>query len=141
MFNLGVNTWQLHYLRLTNQLTDNWDTAKGVFEKMNYFYMTVLKSLEGTGGLKEFGKRQGSVWMTAWGLRVFAHTAFQEWEDYIYIDPRVMETCASWLLNFQSDDGHFVENYDKYRNWTRLDRYKSGVFDYLGLICGENRLT
>ena len=33
-FNLGANTWQLHYFRLTNQLQAKWDLAKRVFEQV-----------------------------------------------------------------------------------------------------------
>ena len=35
-FNLGANTWQLHYFRLTNQLQAKWDLAKKVFEQVKY---------------------------------------------------------------------------------------------------------
>ena len=34
-FNLGANTWQLHYFRLTNQLQAKWDLAKKVFEQVS----------------------------------------------------------------------------------------------------------
>ena len=54
--------------------------------------------------------------------RVFGHTAFQEWEDFIYIDPVAMESCAMWRLNFQAEDGHFVENFATGRRWSRLER-------------------
>ena len=71
VFNLGINAWQLHYLRLTNQFSEHLSTIKQVFSKMNYFLMTIMKSLTARGGLREFSRLKGggSVWMTAWGLR------------------------------------------------------------------------
>ena len=43
MFNLAANTHQLHYWRLTNQLRNNWDLAKEVFEQMNVEYTAVMR--------------------------------------------------------------------------------------------------
>jgi len=35
---------------------------------------------------------------------------FQDWEDYLYIDPFVVTSSTLWMLNFQRSDGAFVEN-------------------------------
>ena len=43
VFNLAANTHQLHYWRLTNQLRNNWDLAKEVFEQMNVEYTAVMR--------------------------------------------------------------------------------------------------
>ena len=34
---------------------------------------------------------------------------FQDWEDYIYIDPTVFGSAVMWLLNYQSEEGAFYE--------------------------------
>jgi hypothetical protein len=34
---------------------------------------------------------------------------YQDWEDYIYIDPQIFGHSVLWLLNYQRDDGAFVE--------------------------------
>ena len=34
---------------------------------------------------------------------------FQDWEDYIYIDPLVVSSAVMWLLNYQTEEGSFVE--------------------------------
>ena len=41
------------------------------------------------GGLSPFDNTPHSVWLTAWCIKVYKHVAFQDWEDYIYIDPYV----------------------------------------------------
>ena len=38
VFNLAANTHQLHYWRLTNQLRNNWDLAKEVFEQASILF-------------------------------------------------------------------------------------------------------
>ena len=49
-FNLALNTWQLHYLRLTNQLNDsNMNLKKKVFEKMNEEYTAVMRRFTSQG--------------------------------------------------------------------------------------------
>ena len=34
-------------------------------------------------------KSEPSVWLTAWVVRIFTDVSFQDWEDFIYIDPKV----------------------------------------------------
>ena len=34
-------------------------------------------------------KAEPSVWLTAWVVRIFTDVSFQDWEDFIYIDPKV----------------------------------------------------
>lgn len=89
VFDLGLNTWQLHYLRLTNQWTENLQTIQGVFETMNTILMEITMKMESTGAVRGFTGAPASVWLTSWALRIFAYAGFQEWEDYIYVDPVV----------------------------------------------------
>ena len=109
-FNLALNTWQLHYLRLTNQLTDtNVDLKKRVFERMNEEYTGVMRRFTSHGSWRNWDHSTESVWLSAWCLRVLYPVSFQDWEDFIYIDPQVFGNAVMWLLNYQNTDGAFVE--------------------------------
>ncbi len=91
-FNLAANAWQLHYLRLTNQLTDNEryrDVAKAVFGQMNVEYTAVMRRFGSDGAFANWDGAPSSVWLTAWVVRIFSDVSFQDWEDFIYMDPKV----------------------------------------------------
>ena len=110
-FNLAANTWQLHYLRLTNQLTDdNMDMKKDVFRQMNEEYTAVMRRFTSRGSLSMWDRSHPSVWLTAWCIKIFKDVSFQDWEDYIYIDPEVFGHSVMWLINYQSQEGDFQEN-------------------------------
>ena len=69
-FNLALNTWQLHFLRLTNQLTDeNMELKKKVFEQMNVEYTAVMRRFTAHGSWKNWDRSAPSVWLTAWVVR------------------------------------------------------------------------
>ncbi len=108
-FNLAANTWQLHYFRLTNQLPAHWTLAKQVFEQMNVEYTAVMRRFSSQGWVANWDNSKPNVWLTAWVIRIFQSVSFQDWEDYIYIDPLVMGSAVMWLLNYQTSDGSFVE--------------------------------
>lgn len=108
-FNLAANTWQLHYYRLTNQLQENWDLAKKVFEQMNVEYTGVMRRFSSQGWVSNWDNSKANVWLTAWVIRIFSHVSFQDWEDYIYIDSLVVGSAVMWLINYQTLDGSFAE--------------------------------
>ena len=108
-FNLASNTWQLHYLRLTNQLQSNWGLAKRVFEQMNIEYAAIMRRFSSQGWVSIWDTAKPSVWLTSWCIKIFQHVSFQDWEDYIYIDPEVFGSAAMWLINYQNIDGAFSE--------------------------------
>lgn len=89
LFNLAANTWQLHYLRLTNQLTERFDLAKRTFKVMNVELSGVMRRFSAQGGVSNWDTSSPSVWLTAWAIRIMSHVSFQDWEDYIYVDPLV----------------------------------------------------
>jgi hypothetical protein len=60
IFELAVNMWTLHYLRLTNQL--KWDIAKQVLEEMNVIFAQVMKRFDKKGWFKNWDSSQPSVW-------------------------------------------------------------------------------
>ena len=108
-FNLAANTWQLHYFRLTNQLQSHWELAKDVFEQMNVEYAGVMRRFSSQGWVSVWDDSKPNVWLTAYVIRIFSHVSFQDWEDYIYIDPLVVGSAVMWLINYQTEEGSFVE--------------------------------
>ena len=112
-FNLASNTWQLHYLRLTNQLTDDtMHLMREVFKQMNLEFTAVMRRYNSRGAMSMWDRSKPSVWLTAWVLRIFDDVSFQDWEDFIYIDPAIFGASTMWLLNYQKADGEFVETED-----------------------------
>ncbi|XP_023330073.1 CD109 antigen [Eurytemora carolleeae] len=110
LFNLAANTWLLHYLRLTNQWQDqDRSFISNIFEGMNIELTAVLRRYSTQGSLSMFDTSPPSVWLTAWCLRIFEDVAFQDWEDYIYIDPHIFKSSVLWLINFQHIEGYFTE--------------------------------
>ena len=112
-FNLALNTWQLHYLRLTGQLGDeSSELRSAVFQRMNEEYTGVMRRLTSHGSWRNWDRSDPSVWLTAWCVRVLEAAQFQDWEDFIYIDPEVFGNAVMWLLNYQDKDGAFLESSD-----------------------------
>jgi len=109
IFNLAANTFQLHYYRLTNQFHDMGPLKKQVFEQMNIEYAAVMRRFSSLGWVSIWDKSQPSVWLTAYCIRIFEKVSFQDWEDFIYIDPMVFGSSVMWLLNYQSEEGSFSE--------------------------------
>lgn len=60
IFELAVNVWTLHYLRLTNQL--KWDITKQVLEEVNVIFGQVMKRFDKKGWFKNWDNSQPSVW-------------------------------------------------------------------------------
>ncbi|OXA62186.1 Complement C3 [Folsomia candida] len=50
-----------------------------------------------------------SVWVTAYCCRVFSEASFNEWENFLFIDPNVIAKGISWLLQYQTEEGSFYE--------------------------------
>jgi hypothetical protein len=108
-FNLAANTWQLHYFRLTNQLQENWDLVKAVFEQMNLEYAAVMRRFSTQGWVTMWDNSGPSVWLTSWCIRIFQAASFQDWEDFFFVDPQVTTSAVMWLINYQEIDGAFTE--------------------------------
>lgn len=110
LFNLAANTWFLHYLRLTNQLTEKGlEFQRKIFEAMNVELTAVMRRFRSFGAISLFDNSSPSVWLTAWTINIFEDVAFQDWEDYIYIDPEIFQNSVMWLINYQHQDGYFTE--------------------------------
>ena len=61
------------------------------------------------GWVSNWDNSNANVWLTAWVIRIFQDVSFQDWEDYIYIDPQVVGSAVMWLINYQTSDGSFSE--------------------------------
>lgn len=105
MFSFAYNVLRLTYLRLTDQLTR--DIAKPIFDNLNKAY--VHQSSYFKNGAFTMFKRQPSVWLTAFSIRMYQLALFPDWENFIYIDPRLISRGITFLLNHQDEKGAFYE--------------------------------
>ncbi|GFS99779.1 CD109 antigen [Nephila pilipes] len=108
MFNFAANLYTLLYLRLTGQRQP--DIEKQAFRHLNIGYQRQLSYQLDDGSFVPFRwKSRPSVWVTAFCARIFHKATFQEWENFLYIDPKVITRAVNWLLDHQTPDGSFYE--------------------------------
>lgn len=109
MFNFAVNVHTLLYLRYTGQRKPSVEME--AFRYLNIQYQRQMSYLNPDGSFRAFHWHNNpSVWMTAFCARVLNLATYQqEWENFLYIDPRVIQGAISWLLTQQLPDGSFVE--------------------------------
>ena len=67
---------------------------------MNIEHSAVMRRFSAQGGLLNWDTSSPSVWLTAWALRTFSIIWFQDWEDYIYVDPKVCSKLFTKITNF-----------------------------------------
>ncbi|KAK7085756.1 hypothetical protein SK128_008452, partial [Halocaridina rubra] len=107
-FNFGANLWTLHYLRLTNQL--DYAEVKDVFDQLNVELAAMMYRFGPDGSFKNWDTAGPSVWLTAWVVRLLQQAQFQDWENIIYIEPRIISKAISWLVKWQNPQtGAFME--------------------------------
>lgn len=108
MFNFAINLVSVSYLRQTGQ--DTPELKKEVFKHLNVLYQKQLSFRNKDGSFKVFkSSAEPSVWLTAFVARYFHQATAQEWENYIYVDPDVIDSAIGWLVSKQTQDGAFVE--------------------------------
>ncbi|XP_069950501.1 CD109 antigen [Cherax quadricarinatus] len=105
-FNLGTTVWTLHYFRLTNQLDIT--KAKGAFDFMNVQLAGLLTRYR-KGAFKMWHFSEPSVWVTAWVVNVLLAAQLQDWENLVYIEPRLINRAIAFLIDHQAEDGSFHE--------------------------------
>lgn len=124
MFNFAINLLSISYLRQTGQETP--EIKKEVFKHLNLLYQRQLSFRSKDGSFKVFKtSTESSVWLTAFVARYLHQATAQEWENYIYVDPDVIDSAIGWLVSKQAQDGSFIEQgqfaYDrKFDNSARL---------------------
>lgn len=111
MFSFAANLYTIMYMRLINQR--NKITEKNAFYHMNIGYQRQLSFMMPDGSFSLFrsdwNTSASSTWLTAYCARIFQEASFYEWENYIYIDPLVIQKSIRWLLRHQTHDGAFYE--------------------------------
>ncbi|XP_042213944.1 CD109 antigen-like isoform X2 [Homarus americanus] len=105
-FNFGATLWTLHYLRLTNQLVMS--EAQDVFD-----YLTVqlggLLWRNFNGGFSMWAFTPPSVWLTAKVINILLEAQHEDWENLLFIDPKIIQKSVKFLLKYQMPDGGFRE--------------------------------
>ncbi|XP_042896102.1 CD109 antigen isoform X6 [Parasteatoda tepidariorum] len=108
MFNFAANLYTLLYLRLSGQR--QLEVEKEAFKHLNVGYQRQLSYQKADGSFSPFRwDTPSSVWLTAFCARIFHKATFQEWENFLFIDPKVIGKAVSWLLDHQSYEGAFFE--------------------------------
>ncbi|KAK6643489.1 hypothetical protein RUM43_004996 [Polyplax serrata] len=102
IFSFSANLYTTLYMRYVNQR--NKTQEKEAFFHMNVAYQRQLSYMNPDGN-----QSSPSVWLTAYCARVFQEASFYEWENYIYIDPKVISKAVAWVLDHQTPDGSFYE--------------------------------
>ncbi|XP_063236923.1 thioester-containing protein 1 allele S1-like [Bacillus rossius redtenbacheri] len=104
---LAAGVWTLHYLRLTNPLGRRLlgpALARGATA-----FGQVMRRYHPRGHFRNWDASQPSVWLTSWTIRTFKHASFPDWENNLYVEPRIFTQSVGWILEHQAEDGSFVE--------------------------------
>ncbi|CAH0551728.1 unnamed protein product [Brassicogethes aeneus] len=124
MFSFAAIMYTTLYMRYTQQ--KNKTLQKDAFYNMNIGYQRQLSFMNYDGSFSTFrsdwGQSSPSVWLTAYCARVFQEASFYEWENYIYIDPTVIEKSVEFVLKHQSPYGSFYES-----TWLPDRKYNSSL--------------
>ncbi|XP_068210039.1 CD109 antigen-like [Palaemon carinicauda] len=126
-FNFGANLWTLHYLRLTNQL--DYAEAGDRFDQLNVELAAIMYRFGADGSFKMWDNAAPSVWLTAWITRLLQQAQFQDWENLIYVEPRIISKAVEWLVKWQNTDtGAFMEtpSYQEVPLDKKADAYSYG---------------
>ncbi|XP_055682834.1 CD109 antigen [Lutzomyia longipalpis] len=111
MFSFAANLFTVYYMRLINQR--NKTMEKHAFHHLNIGYQRQLSFMNKDGSFSLFrsdwNQSDPSVWLTAYCVRIFQEASFYEWENYIYIDPNMIQKSVAWLLRHQMPEGSFYE--------------------------------
>lgn len=111
MFSFAVNMYQTLYMRLINQR--NRTLERDAFYHMNVLYQRQLSFMKPDGSFSLFrsdwNQSASSVWLTSFCAKIFQDASFNEWENFIYIDPDVTSQAVSWVLQHQTPEGAFYE--------------------------------
>merc|ERR1712106_1050744 len=78
----------------------------------NEEYTAVMRRFTSRGSMSMWDRSHPSVWLTAWCLKIFRDVSFQDWEDFIFVDPSVFDNSVLWLINHQNPEGEFFETLD-----------------------------
>lgn len=130
MFSFAANMYTILYMRLISQR--NRTIEKQAFHYMNIGYQKQMSYMNYEGAFTLFradwNQSSPSVWLTAYCARILQEASFYEWENFIYIDPFVIQKNVRWLLRHQLSEGSFYEvtwSPDRKINETRFEQHTS----------------
>lgn len=111
MFSFAANLYTTLYMRQISQRNRTLERLS--FYHMNIGYQRQLSYMMPDGSFSLFrsdwNQSASSVWLTSYCARVFQEASFYEWENYIYIDPKVITKAVEWVLEHQTPEGAFYE--------------------------------
>ncbi|KAL0820116.1 hypothetical protein ABMA28_006056 [Loxostege sticticalis] len=111
MFSFAANMYLTLYMRLINQR--NRTQEHDAFYHMNILYQRQLSFMKPDGSFSLFrsdwNQSASSVWLTSFCAKIFQDASFNEWENFIYIDPNVISLAVDWVLQHQLPHGAFYE--------------------------------
>lgn len=128
MFNFAYNMYMLLNMRTIGAQQDI-KIQNDVFHHLSIMYQKQLSYQELDGGFKMFRDNKPSVWLTAFCARILHKATFQEWENYLYIDKKIIERAISWILNFQTQEGSFYEPFIKPHD-RKMNFSSKHLYDY-----------
>ncbi|XP_043115320.1 alpha-2-macroglobulin-like [Puntigrus tetrazona] len=114
---LSPNIYILQYLENTEQLTAAIRERATGFLKSGY--QRQLNYRHKSGAYSTFGHGIENTWLTAFVLRSFGKA-----QKYIFIDPQIIQSAKTWLINRRDSDGCFIQQGRLFNN-----RMKGGVND------------
>lgn len=118
MIGMAPNVYVLVYLKQTRQLTDvissraTSNIIRGYQRELQYRHsngaFSAFGEHSGAGGLGgQQGTNAGSLWLTAFVIRVFVQSA--DVATGLYVDPNVLSTAAAFVASNQALDGSFTD--------------------------------
>ncbi|KAI4466576.1 macroglobulin / complement [Holotrichia oblita] len=135
IFSFAATMYTTLYMRFS--LQRNRTLERLAFDHMNIAYQKQLSFLQHDGSFSSFrsdwNQSASSVWLTSYVVRVLQEATFNEWENFIYIDPKIIEKSVRWVLKHQTNLGAFYETTwspdRKYND--SLNRPMDNRFDYI----------
>nr|BAR45623.1 macroglobulin complement-related 2 [Ammothea sp. RS-2014] len=108
-FEFGYHLYTLRY----QWITDQWDPsfAKKVFSYLQVAYTNLLAHFKNHYFFHLKANRP-SVWLTAHVARILQYGRYAEWENFLFIDPRVISDSIGFIVKQQKEDGSFYDKED-----------------------------
>ena len=107
LFNFAYRLYTLIYLRITNQLDsdERQELMKNSLEALNRDYVHQMAFYKNDSfGMFDITNGLSSVWLTAYCARVYFDAQYDDWHNFIYIDPKVVQNSIDFVLKHQISD-------------------------------------
>lgn len=124
MFNFAYRLYTLIYLRITNQLetSEKQELSRQMLAELSRDYVHQMAFYKNNSFVM-FDVRDGpsSVWLTAYCARVYFDAQYDDWHNFIYIDPQVIHNSIEFLLRYQISNPYHDLNgafFEPIANWS-----------------------